>query len=86
MGKYIVLAIVVLAFFIGTVPVKADTVFNDTSKWIQSWGKGCCTAAKEGTATAPAKAMPMKPIYVKDALGNTVPTQTGDTGKALRGK
>lgn len=75
MRKGIVLAIAIAFFFALAIPVSADTVFNEASKCIASWGKPCDTSAK----AAPAKDMSASKASVhgvKDVLNNTVPTGT----------
>ena len=80
MKKYFIISIAVAALFAGTMPVGAETPFNDMSKCIQGWGKGC-----GGTKTA-APACAKKCCCKKtDALGNKVDTRTNNSGKTRLG-
>ena len=79
MKKYFVVIIVVLAFLATTMPSFADSAFNDMSKCIQGWGKGCTSCAStQAKEAAPCK----KCCCMKtDALGNKVPCCTNNSGK-----
>jgi len=82
MRKGIALAIAIAFFFALAIPASADTVFNEASKCIASWGKPCDTSAK----SAPAKSMSssMASVHgVKDVLNNTVPTGTVKEGNLM---
>ena len=85
MRKYVFISIAVAALFAGTVPVGAETGFNQMSKCIQSWGKGCgeCKGS-QAQAAAPVKS---KRCCVKttDTLGNKVDTGTNNSGKTRLG-
>ena len=84
MVKKVALVIVALAFFVSIVPAWGDTVFNDASKCIAGWGKGCCTpCAKSTPAAAPVVS---KPMAKTDILGNKVPAQTEKGGKVTLGQ
>ena len=85
MKRYFIISIAVAALLAGTMPVGAETVFNQSSKCIQNWGKGCggCSSAK---AAAPAPAKNKKCCCKKtDALGNTTPCCTSNSGKVKLG-
>ena len=79
MKKYFIALIAVAALIASTMPVSADTAFNDMSKCIKNWGKEC----KSGTSTA-AKTMP-KAKSTTDTLGNKIPTSTDNSGKTKLG-
>ena len=83
MKKYFIISIAVAALFAGTMPVGAETVFNESSKCIQSWGKGGkeCKSSKAPAAT-PKKA---KPAMTTDTLGNKIPVGTDNSGKTRLG-
>ena len=85
MKVYFVIAIVAVALVASTMPVSADSTFNDMSKCIQSWGKGCgeCGSAK---AAAPAPVTGKKCCCKKtDTLGNKVDCCTNNSGKTRLG-
>ena len=87
MKKYFIISIAVAALFAGTVPVSADSVFNDMSKCVKSWGKGCgeCGGAAKEAAAMPDKGK--KCCCMKtDVLGNKVPCCTAKSGKVSIGK
>ena len=78
MKRYFIISIAVAALLAGTMPVGAETGFNEMSKCIQGWGKGCggCGTAKAVVA-APAPAKDKKCCCKKtDVLGNKVPCCT----------
>ena len=79
MKKYFVVALAVLAMVVVALPAFADTVFNESSKCIQSWGKEC-TPCAPGDTTAP------KVVKSVDALGNTVSLVTDNSGKNTLGQ
>ena len=83
MKKYFIISIAVAALFAGTMPVGAETVFNDMSKCVKSWGKGCeaCKGSKDQAAT-PKK---VKPAMTTDTLGNKIDTGTNNSGKTRLG-
>ena len=83
MKKYFIISIAVTALLAGTMPVSAETGFNQMSKCIQNWGKGCggCKGSKAQAAT-PKKA---KPAMTTDTLGNKVPGGTDNSGKTRLG-
>ena len=83
MKKYFIISIAVAALFAGTVSVSADSVFNDMSKCVQGWGKGCkeCKSSKAQAAT-PKKA---KPAMTTDTLGTKIDTGTNNSGKTRLG-
>ena len=83
MKKYFIISIAVTALFAGIVPVSADSVFNDMSKDIQNWGKGCggCASAKAAVPATTKKCCKMK----TDTLGNKVPCCTNNSGKTRLG-
>lgn len=84
MKKYFIAIIVVVAFVASTMPVHADTAFNDMSKCIKTWGKGCCGEC--GGTKAPAATTGKKGCAcMTDALGNKVPCQTNNSGKTSLG-
>ena len=86
MKKYFIISIAVAALFAGTMPVGAETGFNEMSKCIQSWGKGCCGSGNAKTAAAPAPAADKKCCCKKtDVLGNKVPCCTSNSGKVKLG-
>lgn len=80
MRKYIIALIAVMALLAGTMPASADTMFNDMSKCIQSWGKECAPGTSTAAATQP------KPKTSTDAIGNVTPTGTDNSGKILLGQ
>ncbi|GEM_PF-6472953 len=80
MRKYIIVLIAAAAFLVSTMPVSADTAFNDMSKCIQSWGKEGASAPSTTAATQP------KPKTSTDAIGNVIPTGTDNSGKTLLGQ
>jgi len=66
-------------------PVSAETTFNEMSKCVQSWGKGCCADSK-GAKTAATPAGDKKCCCTEtDALGNKVNTRTNNSGKTRLG-
>lgn len=81
MKKYFALVLVVAVICAFAIPACAETVFNDMSKCVQSWGKGCqpCTS-KEAPAAAP------KIVKSVDAIGNQVSLVTDNSGKNMLGK
>ena len=85
MKKYFIVIIVVLAFLATTMPVCADSVFNDMSKCIKCWGKECKACAP--CAAAPAKEAAKKACCCKktDVLGNKIDKCTNNSGKTLLG-
>lgn len=83
MKKYFIVLTVLAAFFAGTMPVGAETIFNEMSKCVQNIGKGCCAPK-----AAEAKAAATSPKMVKktDVLGNKVSTETDNSGKVTLGQ
>ncbi len=83
MKKYFIISIAVAALFAGTMPVRAETGFNQMSKCIQNLGKGggACAAKSEA---APAKAA-TKAVTTTDTLGNKIPVGTDNSGKTRLG-
>ena len=83
MKKYFIISIAVVALFAGTMPVGAETCFNEMSKCVQSWGKGCGKCGGQGAAV-PAK---NKKCCCKktDVLGNKTPGCTDNCGKTRLG-
>jgi len=81
MRKYIIVLIAAVALLASTMPVSAETAFNDMSKCIQSWGKECA----KGTTSTAAATTP-KPKATVDAIGNVIPTGTDNSGKTLLGQ
>lgn len=84
MRKYVIAIIAVVALLASTMPVSADTAFNDMSKCVQSWGKGCGGSASTAAAT-PAMTQP-RPKTAVDAIGNVTPTATDNSGKTKLGQ
>jgi hypothetical protein len=83
MKKYFVIGLVVMAFIALTVPVGADTVFNEMSNCIKGKGCGMCQKKCEGSQTqAPMAGMCKK----TDVLGNKVPPCTDNSGKLVVNK
>ena len=84
MKRCFVVIIAVAAFFAGAMPVSAETAFNEMSKCIQTWGKGCGEGTKksEGAKTTAAPKMTTK----TDALWNKTPVGTDNSGKTMLGK
>lgn len=83
MKRYFIISIAAAALLAGTMPVSAETGFNQMSKCIQSWGKGGCECSSAKTA-APAKTK--KCCCTKtDTLGNKVPCGTDNSGKTRLG-
>ncbi len=79
MKKYFVIVIAAVVFCALAMPACADTVFNDMSKCVKSWGKGCGECGGDKTAAAPASvpAKGKKGCCMKtDVLGNKVCTRT----------
>ena len=83
MKRYFIISVAVVALFAGTIPVSADSAFNDMSKCIQSWGKGCgCCGGAKAAAPATTKKCCCKKT---DVLGNKVDTGTNNSGKTRLG-
>lgn len=78
MKKYVMILMAAAVLVAIAMPVRAETAFNEMSKCVQSWGKGCCEACKGGK-TAP------KAMTATDALGNKVSTVTDNSGKSKLG-
>lgn len=87
MRKYIIVLIAVVALLASTMPVSAETAFNQMSTCIKSWGKGCGSGTST-TAAAPAAAATTtpKPKWTTDVLGNKVSTGTDNSGKTYLGQ
>ncbi|MFA6320314.1 MAG: hypothetical protein WCY36_00460 [Candidatus Omnitrophota bacterium] len=81
MSKYFIVVIAVLALIALSVPASAETVFNEASKCIMDWGKGCKPCSK----SAPAQPAATKPACMTDSLGNKVPCCTDNSGKTKLG-
>ena len=84
MKKYFIVSIAVAALFVGTMPLCAETGFNEMAKCVRSWGKGCGECGSTKAAAAPAsskKCCGMK----TDTLGNKVPCGTNNSGKTRLG-
>ncbi|MDD5428384.1 MAG: hypothetical protein PHI58_03995 [Candidatus Omnitrophica bacterium] len=83
MKKYFIVAIAVLALAALSIPASAETVFNEMSKCVKSWGKGCSEPC-EPAATSAATPAP-KACMKKDVLGNKIPGATDNSGKTKLG-
>ena len=83
MKKYFIISIAVAALFAGTMPVGAETGFNQMSKCIHNWGKGCgeCSSAKTAAPASTKKCC----TKTTDTLGNKVDTGTNNSGKTRLG-
>ena len=82
MRKYVIAILAVVALVASTMPVSAETAFNDMSKCIQGWGK--CGAS--GTSTTAAAVTTPRPKSAVDAIGNVTPTCTDNSGKTKLGQ
>lgn len=81
MRKYFIAVIVVLALVALSIPASAETVFNECSKCIMKWGKGCppCGSTQAASAATP------KASTATDVLGNKIPCATDNSGKTHLG-
>lgn len=85
MKRYFVVLVAVVALLASAMPASAETAFNEMSKCIKTWGKGCSgTGTSAGTSTAAVTRA--KPKTSKDAIGNITPTGTDNSGKTLLGQ
>ena len=83
MKKYFIIGVAIAALFAGTMPAGAETGFNQMSKCIQNWGKGCggCGSAKVAAPASSKKCCCTK----TDILGNKVDIGTNNSGKTRLG-
>lgn len=74
-----ILAAIVLALILSAASVTAEeTVFDQASKWVESW-KAPCVLTAICEKAEPAKDMEAKPVrkmWTMDVLGNKVPVET----------
>jgi hypothetical protein len=74
-----ILGIAILALVLSAASAMADeTVFNQASKWVESW-KAPCVLTSTCAQAAPAKEVGEKPMckmWTMDVLGNKIPTGT----------
>ena len=86
MKRSIIAIIAVAVFFAFTIPAGAESVFNDMSKCVQSWGKGCSGCG--GTQAQAKEAAPSKKCCCMktDCMGNKVPCGTDNSGKTKLGR
>lgn len=80
MKRYLIVFAIVAAFIAPAFPVSAETVFNEMSGCIKTWGK-CGGGSKAATTgvTAP------RPTVKTDVIGNKTPTVTDNSGKTQLG-
>ena len=78
MKRCFVAIIAVAGLLVGTMPVSAETAFNEMASCVKSWGKGCEPCKSSGAAATTKKMGCTKCV---DAIGNKVPT--GTTGGTI---
>jgi hypothetical protein len=81
--RYFMVLIAVVALLAFAVPASAETCFNEMSKCIQTFGKGCC-GGSSAAKTECVKSSP-KDVVAVDALGNDVSLVTDNSGKSQLG-